>query len=120
VKRREFISLLGGAATTWPLAARAQQAGKTYRIGWLQPAAIPDAWLKGFRQGLQELDYVEGKNLIIEYLWGNGNLSEKPSSSLIPYPAQLLISAELAPIITKKARLGGIGTPQHREGSRVP
>jgi putative tryptophan/tyrosine transport system substrate-binding protein len=59
--RREFITLLSGAVA-WPLAARAQQVGKIYHIGWLQPGPIPDPWLKGFRQGLQEFNYVEGKN----------------------------------------------------------
>ena len=78
VRRREFIALLGGAAAAWPLAARAQQSGKAYRIGWLQPAPIPDTWLKGFRQGLQEFNYVEGKNLIIEYRWGDGNFDRLP------------------------------------------
>jgi putative tryptophan/tyrosine transport system substrate-binding protein len=64
IGRRKFLATLGGAAVTWPLAARAQQSGKAYRIGWLQAAPIPDIWLKGFRQGLQEFNYVEGKNLI--------------------------------------------------------
>src|SRR5258706_2041019 len=65
LKRREFIALLGGAAAAWPLAAPAQQAGKTYRIGWLQPGPIPEPWVNGFRQGLPEFNYVEGKKLII-------------------------------------------------------
>ena len=78
MRRREFITLLGGAAAVWPLGARAQQSGKAYRIGWLQPAPIPDSWLKAFRQGLQEFNYVEGKNLIIEYRWGDGNFDRLP------------------------------------------
>jgi putative tryptophan/tyrosine transport system substrate-binding protein len=70
VKRREFISLLGGAALSWPISVRAQQATKMYRIGWLQPGPLPDSWIKGFRQGLQDFNYAEGKNLIIDYRWG--------------------------------------------------
>ena len=64
---------------SWPLAARAQKPGKTYRIGWLQPGPIPDPWVKGFRQGLQEFNYVEGKNLIIEYRWGDGSFDRLPA-----------------------------------------
>ena len=47
--------------------ARGQLAAKTYRVGWLQPGPIPDPWVKGFRQGLQEFNYVEGKNLKGDY-----------------------------------------------------
>jgi putative tryptophan/tyrosine transport system substrate-binding protein len=69
MRRREFITLLGGAAAAWPLAAGAQKAGKVYRIGVLEQtsAALHDEYFKAFRQGLRELGYVEGQNLAIEY-----------------------------------------------------
>jgi putative ABC transport system substrate-binding protein len=77
MKRREFITLLGGAAAAaWSRVVWAQQAGKTHRIGWLQPGPIPDQWVKGFRQGLQEFNYIEGKNLIIDYRWGDGSFDQ--------------------------------------------
>jgi putative ABC transport system substrate-binding protein len=71
MKRREFITLLGGAAVAWPLAARA--AGKLYRIGflWDTPAVWPDA-LEGFRRGLRDLGWIEGQNIAIEYRWAEG------------------------------------------------
>ncbi len=56
MRRREFITLLGRVVLAWPLAARAQQAGKTYRIGWLHPAQVPDAWLRGFSSLLKNLE----------------------------------------------------------------
>jgi putative tryptophan/tyrosine transport system substrate-binding protein len=69
MRRREFIALLGGVAAAWPLAARAQQPSKVYRIGVLEQtsAAMHDAYFEAFRQGLREQGFVEGQNLLIEY-----------------------------------------------------
>src|SRR5262245_26216249 len=76
MRRREFITLLSGAAA-WPLAARAQQADRTRRIGVLTPFAADDAEgharLTAFVQGLQQLGWTVGQNIRIEYRWGDGN-----------------------------------------------
>ena len=66
MQRREFITLLGGAAVAWPLGAHAQQAVKLYRIGILSPDLPPPGFLDAFRQGLRELGYVEGHNIAFE------------------------------------------------------
>jgi ABC-type uncharacterized transport system substrate-binding protein len=97
--RRAFITLLGGVAA-WPLGAHAQQPSKTYLIGWLQPAPIPDTWLNGFRQGLREFNYVEGKDLIVEYRWGNGNFDQLPAmaTDLVRLNPDVLISGNTAAI----------------------
>jgi putative tryptophan/tyrosine transport system substrate-binding protein len=73
IKRRTFMTLLGGAALPWPLAAGAQQAG-LWRVGWLWigPSAGISPELVGFRQGLKDFDYVEGKNIIVEYRFAEG------------------------------------------------
>jgi putative tryptophan/tyrosine transport system substrate-binding protein len=78
INRRAFVSLLGAAA--WPLAARAQQAGKMPRIGFLGVAS-PSTFaprLEGIRLGLRDFGYIEGKNIIIEYRWAQGHYERLP------------------------------------------
>jgi putative tryptophan/tyrosine transport system substrate-binding protein len=80
VKRRKFITLLGGAAAAWPLATRAQQMAKAWRVGWIwigRSAGISPE-LAGFRQGLRDFDYVEGKNIIVEYRFAEGRRDRIP------------------------------------------
>jgi putative tryptophan/tyrosine transport system substrate-binding protein len=73
VKRREFITLLGGASVTWPLAARAQQHVKIARIGFLgiAPASVFRTRLDALRAGLREVGRIEGKNIEIEFRWAD-------------------------------------------------
>jgi putative tryptophan/tyrosine transport system substrate-binding protein len=74
MKRREFVTLLGGAAA-WPLAARAQQpAGRIWRLGILQPGAPPEPLVEAIRQRLRELGYIEGRSIVLEYRWAEGKL----------------------------------------------
>jgi len=79
LKRREFITLLGGAAAAWPLAARAQQPGMP-AVGFLNsasPEAFPDR-LRAFHRGLKDTGFVEGENVAIVYRWGENQIDRLP------------------------------------------
>jgi putative ABC transport system substrate-binding protein len=75
MRRREFIRLFGSAVVAWPLVARAQQAGKVHRIGFLGSATAAGSAkaVESFRAGLREFGYVEGRNIGIEFRWAEGN-----------------------------------------------
>jgi putative ABC transport system substrate-binding protein len=80
VKRRDFITLLGGTAAAWPLAARAQQPERMRRVGALMNLAADDpesqARVSAFAQGLQELGWTVGRNVRLHYRWGAGDVEE--------------------------------------------
>ena len=78
-RRRFLLTSLAGALGA-PLAGEAQQAGKVYRIGFLSggSAAAQKPVVEQFRQGLRQLDYIEGQNIIIEHRWADGQLDRLP------------------------------------------
>ena len=80
MRRREFITFLGGLAAAWPITARAQQAAKVARIGYLSPNLASSPHLRdAFLQGLRDLGYVEGRNVVIEYRDAEGKLERLPA-----------------------------------------
>jgi putative tryptophan/tyrosine transport system substrate-binding protein len=106
--RREFITLIGGAATAWPLAAHAQQAGKIPRVGFMgnSTAALEANLVGPFRDGLRELGYQEGRNIVIEYRWAEGNYERFPAlvAELLAVPVDVIVTAGTpATLAVKKA-----------------
>ena len=107
MKRREFITLLGGAAA-WPLAARAQQAERMRRIGVLMTTAADDpegqARLAAFVQGLQQLGWTDGRNVRIDTRWAAGNADDirKYAAELVALAPDVILapgSATVAPLL---------------------
>ena len=105
MRRREFITLLGGAAA-WPLAARAQQAGKLPTIGFLGQStrSATSEWTTAFVQRLRELGWIDGRNVTIEYRWGEG-LNERfaqIAAEFVRLKVDVIVTGATQPTIAAK------------------
>src|SRR5262245_21657749 len=107
-KRRDFITLCGGAAAAWPVAARAQQPNRMRRIGVLTPYPADDAEaqarLTAFAQGLAQTGWTVGQNIRIDYRWGDGKpeTMRKYAAELVALAPEVILassSAALAPLL---------------------
>ena len=124
MRRREFITLIGGAAAAWPLAARAQQPNRMRRIGVLTPYPADDAEararLTAFAQGLAQTGWTVGQNIRIDYRWGDGkpDTMRKYAAELVALAPEVILassSAALAPLLeatrTVPIVFAGVGDP---------
>ena len=97
MRRREFIACLGGAAAAWPLMVDAQQASSLPAIGFLDPRTpeVVAGRLRGFRQGLKEIGFVEGENVAIAYGWAEDQIDRLPSLAvnLVRHPVAAIVAA---------------------------
>jgi putative tryptophan/tyrosine transport system substrate-binding protein len=107
VRRREFIALIGSAAATWPLAARAQQGAKLPTIGFLgtlsEVQALPQ--VTAFRRGLSEVGFSEGRNIAIEFRWAEGRYERLPAmaADLVRRPVALILANAPPAALSAKA-----------------
>jgi putative ABC transport system substrate-binding protein len=105
MKRREFITLLGGAAA-WPLAARAQQSGKVPTIGFLGSTTLSamSEWVAAFVQRLRELGWIEGRNIAIEYRWaeGRGERFTEVATEFVRLKVDVIVTYATPPTLAAK------------------
>src|SRR5512147_1823621 len=91
MRRRAFISLMGGAIA-WPLVARAEKPAR-HRIFWMSTDSQPDPFLDGFREGLQKRGYVEGRNVVLELYYGNSTALRRVMPELARANIDLVVSS---------------------------
>ena len=105
MRRRDFITLVGGSTVAWPLALRAQQSGQMRRLGVLMPFARDNsdgqARIAAFLQGLQKLGWTEGRNLQIEYRWGIDDLQKAATELVASSPDVIFANTKRSPHCNK-------------------
>jgi putative tryptophan/tyrosine transport system substrate-binding protein len=104
MRRREFITLLGGAAIAWPLAARAQQGERVRRIGVFIDLAVgdPEGQLRAaaFQRGLRDLGWIEGSNIHIDYRWGgNGESRQIFAAELVALRPEVIFAGNASALV---------------------
>src|SRR5262249_38224727 len=106
MRRRQFITLLGGAAAAWPFVARAQQAGKVPTIGFFRAgsAAALSNWVAALVRRLGELGWIEGRTVAIEYRWAEGRNERlaEIAAEFVQRKVDVIVTHSAEPIIAAK------------------
>src|SRR5215203_5060014 len=106
MRRREFITLLGGAAAAFPISARAQQRGRIPTIGFVGPlsSSTMSQWTAAFVQRLRELGWIEGRTVAIEYRWGEGRSERFPEimAEFVRLKVSVIVTGGTAAVIAAK------------------
>src|SRR5262245_24643342 len=119
MRRRAFITLLGGAAA-WPLAARAQQGERMRRIGFLRAAPPPERELEAFLRGLADHGWVQGRNFVLVTQWGDGNVARLPELAVMLVNAGVDIILAEGVVTTRSARAVSATIPIVMTGAADP
>ena len=123
MKRREFITLFGGAAA-WPLAARAQQQAKLPTVGFTgTDASLWSSWMAVFAQRLRELGWIEGRTIAIEYRWNEGRPKRiaEIAAEFVRLKVDVIVTNAIAvPTLAKIANRPRPGTTSRNSSIRLP
>jgi len=123
IERRKLLATLGGAAAAWPLAARAQQTGRVYRLGVLEmsSAASNAANIDALRKSLRELGYVEGQNLVLDYRSAEGRAERFPqlAAELLRLNVDLIVTRGTLAVMAAKNATGTVPIVMAASGEPV-
>jgi putative tryptophan/tyrosine transport system substrate-binding protein len=110
MKRRAFITLLGGAAAAWPLAARAEQPERVRRIGFLRAAPPSERELEAFLRGLVDQGWIQGRNFVLVPQWGDGNVARLPelAVALVNAGVDIILAEGVITVRAARAVTGSI------------
>jgi ABC-type sugar transport system substrate-binding protein len=119
--KRSAVAFLVVALVAAPLATEAQGSAKVLRIGWLHPQSLPDQWVEGFRQGVREHGYVEGRDFVIERRWGDGNFDRLPAmaADLVRLNVDVVIAGNSAALLAHHTASRQLGSKAVRRWTDI-